>query len=418
MKRFAPDRTVNQPKPVERVEVQENHVKLRVILLIAAVVAAIAAFGVALNGTTSVNSGWRRIEADGASKANCAQDFVFDYCLGGGGVSAAAENKALTLLYTQATEKAYKLFNPRETFEDTVNPCYLNQHINQPVKVEPALYNAFALMEKLNSRYVYLAPVYQEYNNLFFCSEDWETENYDPYQSDFIADYFQQVAAFAQDPAMVNVDLMGDGLVQLTVSPEYLTFAQTYGIDRFIDFYWMTDAFIADFLAELMEENGYTRGAISSYDGFVRTLKDDRLSYSFYVYDQLPQGLISSAARMDYPGGTALVNLHAFPLNAEKEYYYYRFSDGTVRNPYASMADGKSRAALPVLIGTSREMGCAEILLRLLPLYAQEAADETVLRQLPAEGIYPLWCKNLLLTSTDPLVAFNEVRQGYQIEIP
>jgi len=418
MKRTAPDRTVNQPKPVERVEVEEKHVKLRIILLIAAVVAAIAAFGYGINSQTSVHDGWRRIEADGASQANCAQDFVFDYHLGSSGISAAAENKALTLLYTQATEKAYKLFNPRETFEDTVNPCYLNQHINQPVKVEPALYNAFALMEKLNSRYVYLAPVYQEYNNLFFCSEDWETENYDPYQSDFIADYFQQVAAFARDPAMVNVDLMGDGLVQLTVSPEYLTFAQTYGIDRFIDFYWMTDAFIADFLAELMEENGYTRGAISSYDGFVRTLKDDRLSYSFYVYDQLPQGLIASAARMDYPGGTALVNLHAFPLNTEKEYYYYRFSDGTVRNPYASMSDGKSRAALPVLIGTSREMGCAETLLRLLPLYAADRADEASLMKLPQDGVYPLWCRDFVLHSIDPAVTLHEVREGYKIEKP
>lgn len=418
MKRFAPDRTVNQPKPVTRVEVEEKHVKLRVILLIAAVVAAIAAFGAALNSFTAVNSGWRRIEADGASRANCAQDFVFDYQLGASGLSAAAENKALTLLYTQATEKAYKLFNLQETFEDTVNPCYLNQHPNTPVKVDSALYNAFALMERLNSRYVYLAPVYQEYHNLFFCNEDWETESFDPWQSEFMADYFSQAAAFARDPASVHVRLMGDNTLQLTVSDEYLAFAEAYGIDRFIDFYWMTDAFIVDFLAELMESKGYTRGALSSYDGFVRTLKDDRLSYSHYVYDRLPGGLIAGAARMDYPGGTSLVNLRAFPLNTQKEHFYYRFKDGTIRTAHASLTDGKSRAALPVLIGTSREMGCAETLLRLLPLYAADRVDETALLRLPAEGVYPLWCKDLKLISTDPAVTLSEVREGYSVQIP
>ena len=418
MKRFAPDRTVNQPKPVERVEVQENHVKLRVILLIAAVLAAIVAFGVALNGTTSVNSGWRRIEADGASKANCAQDFVFDYCLGGGGVSAAAENKALTLLYTQAAEKAYKLFNHLETFEDTVNPCYLNLHPNTPVKVEPALYEAFALMERLNSRYVYLAPVYQEYHNLFFCAEDWETAAYDPYQSEYMAGFFAQAAAFARDPASVHVELMGDNTLRLAVSEEYLVFCRENGVDRFIDFSYMTDAFIADFLAELLASKGYTRGAVSAYDGFVRTLGDESLSYSYYVYDRLPGGLIASAARMDYPGGTALVNLRAFPLNTQKEHYFYEFEDGSVRTPYAAMADGKSRAALPVLVGTSRQMGCAETLLRLLPLYAADTVDAAQLAALPQTGLYPLWCEGLRLTSTDPRVTLREAREGYSVQIP
>ena len=284
MKRTAPDRTAYQPKPVERVEVHEGNIKARIILLILAILIAVIAFSFAIGSATKVDTGWREIEADTA-EMNCSQDFEFNYYLGGSGISATAEIKAIVSLYTHATETAYRVFNTQEVFEGTNNLFFLNRNINTPVQVDPLLYQAFELIHRLESRYVYLAPVYAEYHSLFYCNDDWETVGYDPYQNADMAGYFQQVADFARDPASVNVELLGNNTLQLNVSEAYAAFAKENGVVNYVDFYWMKDAFIIDYLAQVMEDNGYNRGAISSYDGFVRTLSAGQLSYSFNLYD-------------------------------------------------------------------------------------------------------------------------------------
>lgn len=415
MKRTARDRTYDQPAPVERVELNEKHPRARMIILIVAIVVALIAFGHVVVSRATVTSGWREIEANTtADRMNVSQDFVFTYHLGSSGISAAAESKALVLLYTEATEKAYRIFNHHEAFEGVNNLYSLNQQVNTPVQVDPALYQAFELIDRLNSRYVYLAPVYAEYHNLFFCNDDWETVSFDPYQSDEARDYVAQVAAFARNPADVNVDLLGDNTVQLTVSDEYLAFAEEYGIPAFVDFYWMTDAFVIDYLAGILEENGYDKGAISSYDGFVRCLSNTDIGYTYQVYDELENGLILSAANMNYAGGTTLVNLHRMPLNTQKEIYYYRFDDGSVRSAHADVADGLSKAVTPVMIGTSDSMGCAEAVMRLTPVYAADALDEAAVHQLTEDGLYPLYCVNRQIVSTDPGVTLTDIKEGYR----
>lgn len=60
--------------------------------------------------------------------------------------------------------------------------------------------------------------------------------------------------------------------MRLEVSEEYQNWMAENGYETYLDFYWMKNAFIVDYLADLMIENGYIRGAISSYDGFNRNL--------------------------------------------------------------------------------------------------------------------------------------------------
>jgi hypothetical protein len=415
MKRTAPDRTAYQPKPVERVELDEKNTKARITLVILAIVIAVIAFAYALGSSTGVDHGWREIEADGAKGMTCAQDFQFNYYLGGSGISAAAELKAITNLYTQAAQTAYYAFNTQEAGQETNNLFYLNRNVNTPVQVDAALYQAFEKVNALGSRYVFLAPVYAEYHNLFFCTQDWETAGFDPHQNADIREYAAQVAAFARDPGHVRIDLMGENTLQLTASEEYLAFARENGIVNLVDFYWMKDAFIIDYLAQVMEENGYNRGAISSYDGFVRCLSADQLGYSFHAYDLLAGATVCKAARLNYSGGTSLVHLHDFPLNKLKEIYFYQFADGTVRTPYVDLADGLDKAALPALIGTSRSVGCAEMLMRLMPFYAADALDAEGLHGLRAQGVYPLYCMEKSIVSTSPDVTLDEVFEGYHV---
>lgn len=414
--RAARDRTYGQPKPVERVELNEKHPRARMIALIVAIVVALVAFGYVVVSQATVLDGWREIEANvTASEMNCSQDFVFTYYLGSSGISAAAESKALTILYTDAAKKAYRIFNRYEEFEDTNNLYTLNHQANTPIQVDEALYQAFELIERMGSRYAYLAPAYEEYHNLFFCNDDWETESFDPYQNEEVREYFAQIAEFARNPEDVNVELLGDNTVLLKVSDRYAAFAEEYGIESFVDFYWMTNAFIIDYLAETLEESGYNKGALSSYDGFVRCLSNSDLEYSYQVYDVLESGAVLSAATISYSGGTTLVNLHNLPLNTKKEIYYYRFEDGEVRSAYADTTDGLSKAAVPIMIATSGDMGCAEAVLRLTPVYATDSLDEEAVLRLTEEGLHPLYCRNQGIVSMGGDITFQSVTEGYMV---
>ena len=55
----------------------------------------------------------------------------------------------------------------------------------------------------------------------------------------------------------------------------------------------------------VMLENGYTRGVISSYDGFFRNLDERDVSYSFHIFDRVGQD-IYPAAVMEYNGPESL----------------------------------------------------------------------------------------------------------------
>lgn len=418
MKRTAPVRTTFQPRPVDRVEVHDRHAGVRIILAALAVVIAVAAFAWAIGALTRVDQGWREIEVSSSGEMNCSQDFIFSYDLGGSGISAAAELKAITALYTEATERAYRVFSVYEPCEGDNNLYALNRSVNTPVQVDPLLYQAFELVERLGSRYVYLAPVYAEYHSLFFCSEDWETQGFDPYQNEDVRLFMEQAAAFARSPADVRVELLGNSTLRLTASDAYLAFAEEYGIVDLVDFSLMKNAFVIDALAQVMEDAGYNRGVISSYDGFVRSLSAPQLSYAYNLYDQPQERQVCKAARLSYGGGTSLVNLRSFPLNRQKEIYFYVFADGTVRTAYADLKDGMSRSALPSLLATSHSAGCAETLLRLLPFYAAETLDEAGLLTLAEQGIFPLYPLNGRIVATDSGVTLDEVAEGYQVIRP
>lgn len=60
----------------------------------------------------------------------------------------------------------------------------------------------------------------------FFCEDDSQTVDYDPYQNSEIAAYYAEIAAYAGDKDSVEIKFLGDDQVCLFVSEEYLAFAE------------------------------------------------------------------------------------------------------------------------------------------------------------------------------------------------
>ena len=157
------------------------------------IVIAVVAFAYGVNSIFSKEPGWYEIEADSAGDTNCGSEFVFMYYLGASG-NATAENKELSVFYTDACEMAHKLFNNKETFEGITNVCYINQHPNEVLEVEPALYGAFEIIARYANRNIYLAPVYSQYDEIFLCNDDSQLVNFDPRLNEEVAADYAKIA--------------------------------------------------------------------------------------------------------------------------------------------------------------------------------------------------------------------------------
>lgn len=375
---------------MKKIILSEDKPKLRIALVVILVLLSVSAFAYGIYSSRQSDEGWTVISVSSGADTNCGDEFVFNYRLGENGMSATAENKLLTTLYTQAMVSAYQNFD-KDTFHGSLHNVYdINLRPNEVVKVEDILYQAFETCAEYGIRHIFLAPVYEIYDSVFYCNDDWETQSFDPVQNGLLAQYFGQVADFARDKSQVDIELLGDNQIRLYVSDEYLQFADKEGITSFVDFYWLKNAFITDYIAEVMIENGYTNGYISSYDGFTRNLDESGSQYAFPVYNR-EGNTVSLKGNFTYYGAMTIVSLRDYPINSQDFRHYYEFENGELRNPYVDIRDGLSRTAAENLVAYSVDLGCVDVLLQLIPIYVSDILDTGVFSKLSESGIYAVW---------------------------
>ena len=248
--------------PRARIELSGKHLWLRIILVVVLVGMAAGFFGQAIHAALTPEPGWQQIKA--AAQLPMAGELTLEYYLTSG------QEKALTGLYTEALEEASRLFGGETSEAGTLG--YLNEHPEETVTVAPALYEALALLERQNSRYLYYAPVYEQYRGLYSCETDAEAQDFDPAVSDEIREFVEQACAFVADSQSVQLELLGDNQVRLTVSPEYRAFARENGVEAFLDFFWLRNAFAVDYIAGQLAAEGNREGILTSFEGFARVL--------------------------------------------------------------------------------------------------------------------------------------------------
>ena len=391
-------RDLPHPRPVNKIELPAEHRRLRLIL--AVVFLIVGAFFIAFSvaNLSSKDSGWSEIEAS-SSELNCSDDFVFLYCLGEGDASATVENKEITAHYSDATEYAFRMFTNDVEYENVHNMYYISRHPNEEMEVDDILYRAFSLIQESGDRSLYLAPVYEQYDGLFYCTEEYQTVEYDPYLNQDLADYYAVIAGFANDARMIDLELLGENRICLRVAEEYLDFASENEIGSFIDFYWMKNAFIVDYLAQEMISAGYVRGCISSLDGFTRNLDRSGEVYDYIFYNR-QDTTIYPAASIQYNGPSCIVCLRDYALGSE-QHLFYLYSGGERRTPYLDTKDGFCRSAGSDLVCYSSGSSCSEILLRMIPVYIADTLQSDALNGLAEDGIFSIYGENSRICYND-----------------
>lgn len=395
------------PPPVERIELNDEHTGRRLIAAVVLLLFGAALLAYAFMQLMTPEDGWMEVEAGAGT--SCAGEFTFFYL-----PADAAERRAVTAAYTELCRTAYEQFNEVESFEGVSNICAINRSPNEPLTVDQALYGAFSTAAESGSRLLYLGPVYRRYGNVFFCEDDVQLADFDPALSEDVAREYREIAAFANDPEMIRIELLGDNRIELVVAEEYLAYADRAEIESFIDFGWMRNAFIADFLAEELTARGFTHGALISYDGFVRNLDDSGTAYSLSLYDRQEQG-VYLAAVMEYTGPMSAVVLRDYPLSDLDRMHYYELRTGEIRTPYLDLADGQNKNAIHDLVCYARDKSCGELALKIAPVYIAGALQVEALERLAAEGIESIRCEDWVIYPTDPDAVFSQLYENGEV---
>ena len=363
MGRTARDRRdLPHPKPVERISLSEKHLSVRGAVVLLLLALALGALLYALTQLLSDDPGWREISASGA-QPTCAGEFTLRYDVGRTGAAASADYKQVAACWTQACAEAYRIFSADERFDGMGNLALLNGSPNTPVQVEPALLAALRLLNEKGGRVLFLAPVYDQYRTLFGCQNDAEALQFDPYRNADFAALLAELTSFTSDPEAVSLQFSADGAVTLCVSQEYLSYARENGITRFLDFYWLKNAFITDYLAEKLTERGFVYGTVDSVDGFTANL-DPRGTAVAVTLTHRSGVNVSTAGTVTFDRPLRLVRFRDYPMGETDRLYRYVFADGQARACYIDPADGLCRAALPELLCASETQSCAELALR------------------------------------------------------
>lgn len=385
------NRDLPHPRPVQKIELSESNTTRRFIAAGLFLLIGAGALAYAFLQFMTPDSGWQAIQASASEGPTCGEEFVFLYELGAGELSLSAENKAVNMIYTEACGQAFRLFHTMEGFEGVVNLYEINQHPNEVLEVDEVLYNAFAAIQEAGDRTLYLGPVYARYGDLFYCTDDVQLVDFDPRLSEEVRQEYAAIAAYAADPQSIGVELLGEGKICLRVSEEYLNYAQQEEIDRFLDFGWMKNAFIVDYLADSMRKGGFTHGSITSFDGFARCLDEREGTYSLNLYDQ-QKGKVIQAGVMQYQGPMSLVTLRSFPATAGDEQRYYRLKSGEVRTLYLDPKDGQCRLDADSVTCYSPAHSCAELAMKLGQAYIADSHRLDPQFDLVGEGAVIIEC--------------------------
>lgn len=396
-----------------KIEVSDRHVKARLIAAVIFLVISAVSLGYAVSILTGTDKGWQFISASG-NGAEYAAQFALAYELGALDKSARSENREIRQIYSEACLKAGRAFDAYVVSPGNIR--VLNDSPNEVVELDSALYDALELLEQYGDRTVYLGPAFRLYENVFSCTEDWQLEDFDPQYNEELGKLFDRIAAYARDADSVRVELLGENRARLYMSEEYLAFLEYEELGGALDFGWMKNAFITDFIADSLVSAGYARGSISSYDGYARNMDGSSgTMYSLNIFDYT-DGAAIQVARLDYQGAMTFVSYRDFPVNAMDSQRIYVAADGERKTMYLSLEDGLPCAGADSLTVYSDMLGCAETMLLSLPVFQRERISDADLARLTDRGVLAVLAGDGRLLVTDVKDVLNGIYDGYEVE--
>ena len=384
-------------RPVTKLELSEKNIKFRWIAIALLLAIAAVSIGYGFYSALSIEPGWQEVTVL-SDQVNCSGDFKLMYDFGSGDINPTAAYKKLETLYKDLTVSAYRLFSPEAEGMD--NLYHINAHINEIVTVDPGLYTALEQIVAAENRHVYMSPVQDIYAPIFLAANDAEAALYDPVKDAERMELVKEAAGYCADPAMISLEVLGANQVRLNVSQEYLSYAKENEIENFLDFGWMTNAFIIDYMADALIAEGFSHGYLASYDGFTRNFYGSGKGFSQNIYHCVDSDVYLPGA-LEYFGPMSLVSLRSYPMTDKDRWHYYAYEDGSVTSVFLNPADGMPGACVDGITAYSREHSCGEMVLDLTSVFIANTFDAGALEALADVGIESIYCREKGIVCTD-----------------
>jgi nitrogen regulatory protein PII-like uncharacterized protein len=164
-----------------------------------------------------------------------------------------------------------------------------------------------------------------------------------------------------------------------------------------------------DIIADTLITNGYTRGYISSCDGYFRSLSGLD-SYTYSIGDKVEKGYLN-ACQMEIKRGIRGVCYRAYDLYPNARKRYYILSDGTVRSFYIDEATGISMNSCQTMMFYSEHETIVDIVLKTNKYYINTIIDKAGISSL-SNSIKTIYVTNNKVYYNDDITLKNLFDNG------
>ena len=399
-------------KPVQKVELSQKNITIRIVLFVVLLLIGLAGIGIFINELLKVDDGLQEIKSQ-VSGYNISEDFTFNYKLGESDVSATKENKAIRTIYDSLIYDATLLFDEYSALSDYHNLTYINGHLDEDIEVPEELYNALKRFYDYNSRNLFFAPIYEEYDSIMSAGLDSYAVKSDPNKDASQLEHIQKLLSYINDENHIKLSFYKNNVIKLTVSAEYQSFASQNEYKRYVTLGAYKNAFVIDYIAKGLIDKNYRNGFILSSDGFFRNLNDKNF-VNYNLVDYVDNEAFS-AANMKANNNITICSYKAFPhLKDSAKYYIYE--DKTIASKHVDK-NGLNTHFTSNLICYGYDVNCVDLAFKTYELYLCDSVDNGKVSDLKtSDNIYSIYFDNYNIVYNQDDLELNDVFDNEKIK--
>ena len=302
-------------------------------------VLVIILFGVALTFlilNTRTKSGMKKIDATTTQISRAPSSYSLYYVLEDvEGMKASDMENRVIAAYSEAIDTMLPLLDTSEEYEGINNLYYINNHINEDIVLDPMLYNVLKEVYDIDPRYLYLGNLYEFYNNLRYTPEPLEIQTYDPFVSLEMKALVDEFVNYNG----ISLKFKSNNTIRLSITDDYVLLQES-DHPRYIDLGPLTDAYILDYVKELMVKNYLFNGYIYCSDGYIVDFGNKKkIDYSIPLLvdkkgSYIQKGSIKMASSHSY------VIQYGFVDDTLRQYEIKSNDESRIRTSYVNPLDG------------------------------------------------------------------------------
>jgi hypothetical protein len=207
---------------------------------------------------------------------------------------------------------------------------------------------------------------------MIYAIDDTFIDKYDPISNESINNIVNKLLEYINNEE-VKLELLDNNKVKLNVSDNYLSYLKENDINKIIDFSWLENAYIIDYVVDNLKKDGFKRGIIRTYDGYNRAFDSEEYVYKYTLFDEINNNS-GKIGELSYNANQSIVNFKNFIVYNKDSSFIRYMKDNTRRTYYISNLDGYSKASKNYLLGYANK-SCVEIAKMLAKIYISDTFD-------------------------------------------